>query len=155
MMKEIKKVLFPVDLSDVSPKIAPWVLSLAKTFDAEVHLIFVARQFEHFAKVHVAPESIESFEQEIVRGAERSLEEFVKRQFESKGFDRCVPRVVLGDAAEEILDYTRSAHIDMVIMGTHGRKGLERVLFGSVADRVVKMCTAPVLTVNPYRVADS
>ncbi|MGD8389855.1 MAG: universal stress protein [Desulfobacteraceae bacterium] len=155
MMKEIKKVLFPVDLSDVSPKIAPWVLSLAKTFDAEVHLIFVARQFEHFSRVYVAPESIENFEQEILRGAERSLEEFVKHQFESKGFDRCVPRVVLGDAAEEILEYTRSAHIDMVIMGTHGRKGLERVLFGSVADRVVKMCTAPVLTVNPYRVADS
>lgn len=154
-MKEFKRLLFPVDLSDVSPKIAPWVLSLAKTFDAEVHLLFVARQFEHFSRVYVAPESIESFEQEILRGAERSLTEFAKRQFENKGFERCIPRVVLGDAAEEILAYVQSARIDMVVMGTHGRKGLERVLFGSVADRVVKMCTVPVLTVNPYRVAEA
>ena len=154
-MKEFKKLLFPVDLSEVSPKIVPWVHSLARTFDAEVHLLFVARQFEHFSRVHVASASIERFEQEIVQGAERSLGEFVKRQFESKGFDRCIPRVILGDAAEEILAYVKTAHIDMVILGTHGRKGLERVLFGSVADRVVKMCTAPVLTVNPYRVDDA
>ena len=151
-MRPVKKLLFPVDLSEVSPKIAPWVLDLAKTFDAEVHLVFVARRFEHFTSVYVASQSIEAFEQEILQGAERSLEEFVKAHFESQGFTRCVPRVVLGDAAEEILDYVRSGEIDLVVMGTHGRKGLERVLFGSVADRVVKMSTVPVLTVNPYRV---
>lgn len=151
-MKKVKKLLFPVDLSEVSPKIAPWVLDLAKTFDAEVHLVFVARRFEQYTAVYVAAQSIEAFEQEILQGAERSLEEFTKTHFESQGFTRCVPRVVLGDAAEEILDYVRSEGIDLVVMGTHGRKGLERILFGSVADRVVKMSTVPVLTVNPYRV---
>ncbi|MCF8061319.1 MAG: universal stress protein [Deltaproteobacteria bacterium] len=151
-MKPVKKLLFPVDLSEVSPRIAPWVLDLANTFDAEVHLVFVARRFEQFSTVYVSPRSIEAFEQEISQGAERGLEEFVKAHFESKGFTRCVRRVVLGDAAEEILDYIRAENIDLVVMGTHGRKGLERVLFGSVADHVVKMSTVPVLTVNPYRV---
>ncbi len=151
-MKTIDKILFPVDLSDVSPKIAGWALDLARRLDAELHLLFVARRMEHFASVYVAAETIESFEREVLQGAERSLEEFIKEHFERQGFNRCTPRVVLGDAAEEILDYVRSEHMGLVIMGTHGRKGLERVLFGSVADRVVKMCTVPVLTVNPYRV---
>jgi len=154
-MKRFQKILFPVDLSEVSPRIAPWVLDLARTFEADVLVMFVARRFEHFSAVYVAPESIESFEAEIVQGAERSLDEFVERHFQSKGFHRCTPRVVLGDAAEEILEAARNEAVDLVVMGTHGRKGLERVLFGSVADRVVKMCTVPVLTVNPYRVSDS
>jgi nucleotide-binding universal stress UspA family protein len=152
-MKEFKKILFPVDLSEVSPKIAPWVLSMAQTYLADIYLIFVARRFEHFTSVYVTAESIEKFEKEVIDGAERSLDEFVKRHFENKGFDRCHPKVVLGDAAEEILEFVKSGGMDLVIMGTHGRKGLERVVFGSVADRVVKMCTVPVLTVNPYRVA--
>lgn len=152
-MKEFKKILFPVDLSEVSPKIAPWVLSLAETFAADIYLLFVVRRFEHFTSVYVTAESIERFEKEIIEGAERSLEEFVKKQFENKGFDRSHPKVIVGDAAEEILEFAKTEGIDMVVMGTHGRKGIERVLFGSVADRVVKMCTVPVLTINPYRVA--
>lgn len=152
-MKSFKKVLFPVDLSGVSPRIAPWVRDLATIFDAEVHLLFVARRLEHFAVVHVAEQSIESFERQIVHGGEQRLEEFIKKHFKAMGFDGCMSRVVQGDAAEEILEYVRTKDMDMVIMGTHGRKGLERALFGSVADRVVKMCTVPVLTVNPYRVS--
>jgi len=152
-MKEFKKILLPVDLSEVSPKIAPWALSLAQTFGAEVHALYVVRRFEHLSTVYVSAESIEKFEREIIDGAERSLSDFVMRHFENRGFDRCQARVVVGDAAEEILEYIKSEKIDLVVMGTHGRKGLERVLFGSVADRVVKMSPVPVFTVNPYRVA--
>jgi len=59
--------------------------------------------------------------------------------------------VVQGDPAEEILKYVESEKVDLVIMGTHGRKGLDRILFGSVANEVVKRSPAPVLTINPYR----
>ena len=58
--------------------------------------------------------------------------------------------IILGDAAEEVLNYVQSEGIDLVIMGTHGRKGLEHIIFGSVAERVVKQSPVPVLTVNPY-----
>jgi nucleotide-binding universal stress UspA family protein len=150
-MKSFDKVLFPVDLSEVSPRLAPWVRDLATTLDAEVHLLFVARRLEHFAVVYVAHDSIESFEQEVIKGAEQALEEFARDHFESRGFTRLTAKVVQGDAAEEILEYARSEGVDMIVMGTHGRKGLEKVVFGSVADRVVKTATAPVLTINPYR----
>ena len=60
-------------------------------------------------------------------------------------------KVLSGDVAEEIINYTESQGIDMIIMGTHGYKGLEKVLFGSVAEKVVKTAPCPVLTINPYK----
>jgi nucleotide-binding universal stress UspA family protein len=59
--------------------------------------------------------------------------------------------VVAGDASEEILNYIEDRHIDLVIMGTHGRKGMDKIIFGSVAERVVKTSPVPVMVVNPYR----
>jgi len=60
--------------------------------------------------------------------------------------------VVAGDASEEIINYIESQGIDLIIMGTHGRKGLDKVMFGSVAERGVKTSPVPVLVVNPYKV---
>ena len=59
--------------------------------------------------------------------------------------------VVAGDASEEIMNYIEDQHIDLVIMGTHGRKGMDKIFFGSVAERVVKASPVPVMVVNPYK----
>jgi len=149
-MKDFKKILFPVDFSEVSPKIASWVLATAEKYDSEIHLLFVARNLEHFVGISVPMVSIEEFQNEVVRGAEASIEEFADIHF--KGYPKCRTHVVAGDAAEEIIKYIEKESIDLLIMGTHGRKGIERVLFGSVADRVIKTSPVPVLSINPYRV---
>jgi nucleotide-binding universal stress UspA family protein len=60
--------------------------------------------------------------------------------------------VVAGDPSEEILNYIGTHGIDLVVMGTHGRKGLDKVIFGSVAERVVKSSPVPVMVVNPFKV---
>ncbi len=146
-MEFLKKILFPVDLSEVSPKIAPYVKEMAAKFNSEVHLLFVARILQHFTSIYVPHPSVSNFEAEIVNGAERKLDEFVEEHF--RGFSPKAT-VVLGDAAEEILNYAQSGEIDLIIMGTHGRKGIERIIFGSVVERVVKKSPIPVLTVNPY-----
>jgi nucleotide-binding universal stress UspA family protein len=57
--------------------------------------------------------------------------------------------VVTGYAAEEILGVAEGEDADMIVMGTHGRKGIDRILFGSVAEKVVKGAKCPVLTVRP------
>jgi len=59
--------------------------------------------------------------------------------------------VVAGDASEEILNYIEAQRIDLVIMATHGRKGMDKIIFGSVAERVVKNSPVPVMVVNPYK----
>jgi nucleotide-binding universal stress UspA family protein len=147
-MQHFKKILFPVDLSEVSPKLVPYVKEMAVRFGAEVHLLFVARILQHFTSIYVPHPSVNKFEAEMVKGAEKRLQEFVDEHFRD---DSPKAQVVLGDPAAEILNYAQAEGIDLIIIGTHGRKGLEHIIFGSVAERVVKKSLVPVLTVNPYK----
>ncbi len=84
-----------------------------------------------------------------MKGAEKHMVRICKEQL--KGCPDFQRRIVSGDPAQEILKAIESEAIDLVIMGTHGRKGLEHVIFGSVAENVVKKSPVPVLTVNPYK----
>ena len=147
---KFNKILFPVDLSETSPKIVPFVTSMAEKFDSTVHILFVARVFQYFKSIYVPHPSINMFENEIFEGAQKSLLEFAEEYF--KDADRIKTSVVKGDAAEEILSYIKKEGIDLLIMGTHGRQGLDKVIFGSVAERVSKTAPVPVLLVNPYKV---
>lgn len=149
-MKDIKKILFPVDFSKVSPVIAPWVLTIAEKFSAEVHLLFVARRLGHFSSIDVAEISINTFESEIIEAGENKMEGFTNAYFGD--YPNIKAKVTVGDAAEEILQYIISEDIDLVIMGSHGRKGLDRIFFGNVANTVVKNAQAPVMSINPYRI---
>ena len=72
-------------------------------------------------------------------------------QFVSENFEGVETKaeVVVGYAAEEILEIAAKEDADLIVMGTHGRKGIDRILFGSVAERVVKNSHVPVLTIRP------
>jgi len=149
-MLRIKKILFPVDLSEGSTRVAAYVKEVGEKFEADIHCIFVARVMEHYAGLYVPHPSITSFEAEIVKGAEKKLQEFVDEVFQDRPVEA---KVVPGDPAEEILNYARSEKMDLIVMGTHGRKGIDRIIFGSVAEHIVKKSPIPVLSVNPYIVA--
>ncbi|MCD6561105.1 MAG: universal stress protein [Deltaproteobacteria bacterium] len=151
-MKEIKKVLFPVDFSEVSPKIVPWALTIAKKFNAEIHLLFVVRRMEYFTGIYVSQVSIADFEDEVLKGAEKKIVEFADKYF--SGYPVCKSNVIVGDAVEEIIRYIKSGGIDMVLIGTHGRNPIERIFFGSVARGVIKKSPVPVMTVNPNLVSE-
>ena len=148
-MTEVKKILFPIDFSDVSPVIVPWVLSMAEKYGSEIHLLFVARDLAYYSTVYVSYVSIEDFEQQVVKGSETTMEEFINKYFSEYG--NCKAKVVVGDPAEEILNYAENEDIDIIIIPTHGRKGIEKIFFGSVARRVIKMSPVPVLSINPHR----
>ena len=150
-MNKFTKILFPVDLSDTMPKIVPFVTTMAKQFESKIHLLFVARVFGYLIGMYVPYPSIDKFEREIVEGAEKRLLEFKDEYFET--FPETKTMVVPGDAAQEILKYIQTEGIDLLIMGTHGRKGLDKIIFGSVAEQVVKSASVPVFMVNPYKVS--
>jgi len=145
-MAEIKKILCAVDFSDHSPKVAEYATLMAKGVNAQILVLYVAPSLSQYVGFHVPPSSIESFVGEIVTGAEDTMNEFVKDNF--KGLT-VSGKVVAGYPAEEILAIAEAEGCDMIIMGTHGRKGIDRILFGSVAEKVVKSSKVPVLTVRP------
>jgi nucleotide-binding universal stress UspA family protein len=145
-MVEIKKILCAVDFSQASKEVAEHAATLAKCLNAEILVVYVAPSLSQYVGFHVPPSSIESFVKEIVTGADKSMEGFLDEQF--KGIP-CRGEVVTGYAAEEILNIAEEEKVDMVVMGTHGRTGIDRILFGSVAEQVVKSAKCPVLTVRP------
>ena len=71
---------------------------------------------------------------------------------ELRGLSNAQQRVIVGDPASEILKFIDAEGIDLVIMGTYGRKGMDETIFGSVADNVIKLSPVPVMIINPYRI---
>lgn len=145
-MKEIKKILCAVDLSEHSKAVADYATLLAKGLGASVLVVYTAPSLSQYVGFHVPPNTIENFVGEIVTGAEKSMEAFVAENFpgvDAKG------QVLIGYAAEEILNRAHEEKVDIIVMGTHGRKGIDRILFGSVAEKVVKNADMPVLTIRP------
>lgn len=148
-MKEFNRILFPVDFSESSSKIVPYVQTVAQKFGSQIHILFAARVFDHFTSIYVPHPSINKFEKELMEGAEKRLYEFVDENFSE--FPQTKTAVLAGDPSEEIIKYIQEHKIDLVIMGTHGRKGMDKIIFGSVAERVVKTASVPVMVVNPYK----
>jgi nucleotide-binding universal stress UspA family protein len=144
---EIRKILFPVDLTGFSAKIVPQVIFMARKFDEEVHLLFVAGTFEQYSTFFVPHPSLDEFELENVARARNKLDEFAEEYFSEYPQIRQI--VLRGNPVEEINKYVDAAGIDMMILASHGRHGLEKVLFGSIADAIFRSAAIPVLCIKP------
>ena len=145
-MAQIKKILCAVDLSEHSPAVADYAKTLAQSLNAQVICLYVAPSLSQYVGFHVPPSSIENFVGEIVSGADATMNAFLAEQFPGVKVEG---KVVTGYAAEEVLNLADEQGVDMIIMGTHGRRGIDRILFGSVAEKVVKSAKCPVLTIRP------
>jgi nucleotide-binding universal stress UspA family protein len=149
-MVEIRNILFAIDFSKNSSKILPYVLTLSEKFNSTIYLIHVVEDLSRWGSGSYVPHlPLKSWKEEAVAGAERAMDRVCSEQLEScPNFQR---RIAYGDPATEILRAIEREKIDLVVMGTHGRKGLEHTIFGSVAENVVKRSAAPVLVVNPHK----
>ena len=148
-MTEFKKIMVPIDFSENSPRVLEAAVDVAEKFEATLSIVFVAQSFEDYSGFFVPHMPISQFEDEMVEGAEKKMVSFLAENLKSD-----LPHsstVLKGDVAEELTEYADKNDIAMIVMGTHGYKGLEKVLFGSVAEKVVKTSPCPVLTINPYK----
>lgn len=150
-MVDIKRILFPIDFTENSSKILPYVLSVSEKYDAMIYLLHVVEDLSRWGGGSYVPHiPLDQYEKDAVQGAETAMDRVCDEQLQScPNFQR---HICYGDPVQEILKLIDTEKIDLVIMGTHGRKGLEHVFFGSVAENVVKKSPVPVLTVNPYKI---
>ena len=146
-MKQVQKILFPIDFAANFETLVPWVSTFAAKFDATVYILFVAQDLAHFATFYVPHGNIEDFQQQALGSAGKKMASAAQEFF--KKFPKLETRVELGSPAEKILAVVQKEKIDMIIMGAHGRAGLERAIFGSVANKVIKSASCPVLAVHP------
>jgi nucleotide-binding universal stress UspA family protein len=138
----LKTILVATDLSDSGQPAVQHALALAGVFNASLRVLHVVSEPLHepwsgFVPAKCFVETVERLQSE----ARHQLEALVPHD------DRIVVAAVWGDASDQILKYARSHHVDLVVCGTHGRRGWNRVVMGSVAERVLRLAPCPVLTV--------
>ncbi len=149
-MPEIKKILFPVDFTGATTKIMPFVKDMVKAFNAKLYILHVIRSPEEFAGFEMGPAWYAAMEKDLKEGAKKSMKRLVVEELDD--IDDVETAIEVGDIVDTIIKYVEDNDIDMIIIGTHGRKGLEKVMFGSVAEGVIKDAPCPVLTINPYKI---
>jgi len=145
-MKTIKKILYATDFSESSLPAGGYALTLAKLAGAEVHVLHVIGEFTDRRKSGIQPESMALLEREVEIQAFKEMEGFCREIFDEE-----IPyttEVVMGHPFEEIIKIAQQSAFDLIVVGTHGRTGLERVFVGSTAERLVRRSPVAVLTVR-------
>jgi nucleotide-binding universal stress UspA family protein len=153
IIHEIHNVVTPVDFSDNSRLIAESSAYLAGKFGASMHLVFVVQNFEDYSGFFVPQMTLPSLEGELAESAETKMASFCGEMLEysqAAGVKNLDYKVLMGDVAEKLVEYATDVEADLIVMGTHGYKGLEKIMFGSVAAKVVRGAPCPVTTINPY-----
>lgn len=131
-MLTVRRILFAFDFSEGSTQAFPQAVFLAQRHGAELHIVHVATDNAE-GTFPLAPEDMAGWLSDDV-----TMEELAIVQEQRAG----------GEPGNELQAYVEAQEIDLVVMGTHGRTGTDRLLFGSVAEEVVREVSCPVLTVR-------
>lgn len=142
-MVRMAKILVPVDLSDNSSLAVDYAATLAAKFGARVRLLHVIEKFTY--SVTDTIQVVDHFS--ALRAIAEPLVEGLRETLAQRGA-AADAEIRTGTAYAEILDEEKRFRPDLIVMGTHGRTGLAHVLLGSVAERIVRLASCPVLTVR-------
>lgn len=145
-MKRFEKILLAIDFSDYSEVACEYALSLAKAFDSSIHLLHVINEPVDLRGFYVPHISFDQLEKEIESGAVKMLESFCTTNLAE--FKNYTSSVVSGVPYEEIIRIATEQESSLIIIGTHGRTGLDHLIFGSTAERVVRGALCPVMTIR-------
>jgi nucleotide-binding universal stress UspA family protein len=139
----LKDILFPTDFSQASQAALPFALKLARIYGARVHVAHVILPEPHPRALRPRVSEQDS----IWDDANERLDEFTHRP--ALGDVHCTSLLATGDLGELIPAMIREHEIDMVIVGTRGRRGVSRLVLGSKAEAIYRSASCPVLTIGP------
>ncbi|MDX9924461.1 MAG: universal stress protein [Ignavibacteriaceae bacterium] len=142
----ISKVLVPIDFSEYSKNAFKYSVDFVKLFDAELFLIYVVEPIIYPADFSLGQVAIPSIDIDMQKKAEDELNSLAKQFIKNNLKYKVV--IKTGKPFVEINEYAREQDIDMIIMATHGHTGVEHLLFGSTAEKVVRKAPCPVLTLR-------
>ncbi len=142
-----KRICCPIDFSDASRAAMGVAADLARRFGGSLTLLH-AYPVPGFTFPDGSVVASARMLQELADQAAKHLGEW-RREAEGLGAPAVTATTAIGDPAMEIVGYAKEHAIDLLVLGTHGRTGLEHALMGSVAERVVRRARCPVLTIHP------
>lgn len=146
---QIRSILLPTDFSDCANYALSYAASLARTFGASIICVHVIEPMVPTVGYSgmTEPLPIADITDQLEYSAERELPKLAERE-ECAGLE--VEEVIVhGEAASEIVRAAKERNVDLIVVSSHGRTGLGRILFGSTAEAVVRHASCPVLVVKP------
>lgn len=146
MKLEIKKVLVPVDFSDYSKNALTYAINFVQHFKAEIHLIYVVEPVIYPPDFSMGQIAIPSVDLEMDKRAREELENLSEKQIPGEIRKNLI--VKTGKPFIEIIETAAEISADLIIIATHGHSGMEHILFGSTAEKVVRKAPCPVLTIR-------
>ncbi|AZH25030.1 universal stress protein [Haloplanus aerogenes] len=138
------RILVPTDGSDPASTATNHALTIAERFDATVHALYIV---DVDGIAHEAPGLTLDTLRDTLRQEGKTATAAVAERGDDRGVD-VTTAVVEGLAEDIIVDYADEEGIDLIVMGTHGRRGMDRYLVGSVTERVVRRTDVPTLVVR-------
>ncbi|MEY2396270.1 MAG: hypothetical protein QOF94_2615 [Acidobacteriaceae bacterium] len=143
---EFKRILCPTDFSEFSDMAFRYALSLAHHSRAKLFVQHVVELWRHPEAAFAPAHYYEEFLGHLLHNGEEELRKFVK----SNADNGIQPERVVGQgvAADSILALAEAQKVDLIVMGTHGRRGFDRLMVGSVTERVLRKASYPVLAVH-------
>ena len=150
---QLKSILCPIDCSEFSAAAYHHALTLAEYYKARLVCLHVVELWKYpFADYAAYEADYAKFSQAINEGGEKRLQEFLNKH--ASNHVRPDLTVQQGNASDCILSFAQAENMEVIVMGTHGRRGFDRLVLGSTTDRVLRKATSPVLVVsNPSQTA--
>ncbi|MCX6173875.1 MAG: universal stress protein [Ignavibacteriales bacterium] len=145
-MEQIKKILVPIDFSDYSKNALKYAAQFAKQFNAKIYLIYVVEPMIYPADFSMGQVAIPSTDIDLHSRAEEELKKLSKDII--NGNLKVEILIKTGKPFVEIIETASANDIDLIIIATHGHTGVEHLLFGSTAEKVVRKAPCPVLTLR-------
>jgi nucleotide-binding universal stress UspA family protein len=148
-MLNLKKILYPTDFSEYSLAALPYAVSLTKQNNAEMYCLHVVEmpQEEYLTSEYMVPLNVPHVPKDkVLRTARARMKRFVTEDLSE--IDKVTSRVLVGVPFIEIIRYAGDQSIDLIVIGTHGHSAMAAMLLGTVAEKVVRKASCPVLTVR-------
>ncbi|RQW88219.1 MAG: universal stress protein [Geobacter sp.] len=146
-MNDFSTILFATDFSEVSEYAFDYARTLAKKFNSKLIVMHVINEPVDLRGFYVPHISFDSLEKEIEVAAEKMMKKFCLGKLVD--LDASDTVIVSGIPYDEILALADKEKVSLIVLGTHGRAGLDHFLFGSTAERVVRRSRCPVMTIRP------
>jgi len=143
----LRSILVPIDFSQHSKNALKYAVLLAEKFDASLHLVYVVEPTIYPADLGFGQVVLPGVEEELRDKGEEELQALIQREMGRRV--KATATVRTGNPHQEILREADEKGVDMIVVATHGHTGVEHMLFGSTADRIVRRSKVPVLTIRP------
>ena len=143
----IRRILVPIDFSVHSKNALKYAVPMAGQFHAALHLVYVVEPTIYPADLGFGQVVLPRVEEELRQKGAEELQALIEREI--GGTVPATFAVRTGNPHHEILAEAEEQTVDLIIVATHGHSGVEHMLFGSTADRIVHHAPCPVLTIRP------